>query len=312
VTTGKKISRRELLGLPAKAVAAAAAGALLAGCEERPKTHSFRLGLDTYTLHRSLTAKDPKNRRDLWGVLDQLDDLGLEGIQIDPSHFPGDDEKTLERLKSLVKPRGHYIEFGMGGWDMKRMEARIRLTAQFGGRALRTFCGSERNSQEELQNFIRWATPAFREAGKIAGAHGVHVAVENHGDFTSAQLKELLARVGHPRVGACLDTGNSLFRGEDPMECARTLAPYALSMHLKDWTMTRQQDGTPRWKEAVPGKGQIPVLEILRLVARYKSDLFIALESPVQPSEDEAETVAREWRHLVASARAAREMLKAL
>lgn len=328
MTSNGKTSRREFLAASLRGGAAMATGSVLgarvtqgsAAAGEEPKGtgtgrlrgHSFRLGLDTYTLHRSLTAEDPRNRKDLWWVLDHLDELGLKGLQIDPSHFPGDDDKILRKLESTVKPRGYYLEFGMGGWDVRRLEARIRLTARFGGRAVRTFCGSEKNSQAELKNFILWATPAFREAGKIAEDHGVDIAVENHGDFRSGQLKELLDRVGHPRVGACLDTGNSLFRKEDPIGCARALAPYTRSMHLKDWVTSWLPDGTMQWKEAVPGKGQVPLVEILRMVLRHRRDLYIALEVPVHPSNDETETVAREWRHLVASVAATRQILAGL
>ena len=40
--------------------------------------------------------------------------------------------------------------------------------------------------------------------------------------------------------------------------------------------------------------------------------LYIALEAPVRPSGDEAETVDREWRQFVANARVARELLAEL
>lgn len=314
-------SRRRFLTRTAAGVAAwAGLSSLIGGCDARLRgdrsatartSRRIRppLGLDTYTLHRSLTAKDPRNKRDLWWVLDQLDSHGLEGVQIDPSHFPGDDEATLGRLASVVRPRGHYLEFGMGGWDPKRLEQRIKLTARFGGRAVRTFCGGETSSPEEIANYLKWAPPALREAARAADQYDVNIAVENHGDLTAAQMKTLLDAVGHPRVGACLDTGNSLFRKEDPIECARILAPYVRSMHLKDWTMNFRPDGTPEWKEAVLGTGQVPVREVLQIATEATPGLYIALEAPVRPSSDEAETVEREWRQFVANARIARELL---
>lgn len=309
-------SRRRFL-----AGAAAWAGSLytFAGCSSRggsqpataPEgvTRRLRLGLDTYSLHQCLTAKDPRNRKDLWWVLDQLEPCALEGVQIDPSHFPGDDEKTLERLASVVGPRGHYVEFGMGGWDPTRLEHRGKLTVRFGGRAVRTFCGGETTSHEKIAEYIKWAPPALRQAAEAADRYGFDIAVENHGDFTSTQLKALLDAVDHPRVGACLDTGNSLFRKEDPIHCARVLAPYAKSMHLKDWTMSFRPDGTPEWKEAVLGTGQVPVKEMLRIAIEANPNLYIALEAPVRPSEDETETVDREWQFFKQNARVARELL---
>lgn len=262
-------------------------------------------------LHHSLTAKEDNHRLDFWDMLDKLDGLGLTGIQLDPSHYrllPGDDETALKRLDEVTRRKGYYVEFGMGGWDT-RLEERIRLTARFGGRAVRTFISDENCSVQDLVGWMRLAAPRLREAGRTASEHNVYIGVENHGDFTSVQLEEMLRLVDHPRVGACLDTGNSLFRKEDPLECAKRLAPWAVSMHLKDWFMSYDAQDRPHWREAPLGKGQVPVVEILRLVAKYHPDLYIALESPPRPLADEAETVKREWEHLTASAAAAREIL---
>jgi sugar phosphate isomerase/epimerase len=316
---GRPLARRGLLS-GAAGIACAGLWPALEGCSSftdkpSPSEHPAhrqtrpRLGLDTYTLHRCLTAKDPGNKKDLWWVLEQLESHGLEGVQIDPSHFPGDDEATLRRLASVVGPRGQYVEFGMGGWDPARLEQRGKLTARFGGRAVRTFCGGETCSEEKIANYLKWAPPALRQAAEAAERHGFDIAVENHGDFTSAQLKTLLDAVGHPRVGACMDTGNSLFRKEDPLKCAKTLAPYVKSMHLKDWTMAFRPDRTPEWKEAVLGTGQVPVRDILRIATDANPGLYIALEAPVQPSGDETETVSREWRQFESNARIARQML---
>lgn len=316
LTESVKLSRRDLLITVARSASVAAAPALL-GCSQRPQALSsqpalrsdVRLGLDTYTVHRCLAAKDPANRRDLWWLIDRLPELGCEGLQIDPSHFPGSEAAILDRLSSAVEPRGLFVEFGMGGWDPQRLAERIRLTARFKGRAVRTFCGDERATPQQIADYLRLAPPALREASRVADDYGVDIAVENHGDFTAAQLKELLDRVAHPRVGACLDTGNSLFRREDPVACARTLAPYVRSMHMKDWTMQHDDSGAPQWHEAVLGRGQVPVQEVLTIVLNERQDLYLALETPVRPGVDEAETIRREWNNAVANAAAARQIL---
>lgn len=312
------LTRRDLL----KATIQGSAGLAitsLGGCSRQqpaatqpaagPVSPGARLGLDTYTVHRCLTAKDPALRRDLWWLIDRLPELGLTGLQIDPSHFPGQDEPVLKRLAAAVAPREDYVEFGMGGWTVERLQERIRLTSRFGGRATRTFCGDERSTPEQIAFFLEAAPPALRQAADTAEQYGVDIAVENHGDLTGPQLKALLDAVGHPRVGVCFDTGNSLFRKEDPIECARILAPYARSMHLKDWHMAFDADGHAVWTEAVLGEGQVPIKEVVRIVLNEQPDLYIAVETPVRPGEDEAETVRREWSHTLASAQAARQIL---
>jgi sugar phosphate isomerase/epimerase len=268
-----------------------------------------RLGIDTYTLHRTLSAKDPMLRKDIWWVVEQLDELGVTGLQIDPSHFPGQEPMVLERLMTAMRPRDRYIEFGMGGWGVDRLTERIKLTARFGGKALRTFCGDEQSTPEQIQFFLDAAPPALREAGEVAEAYGVDIAIENHGDFTTAEMRTLIERTNHPRVGVCFDTGNALFRDEDPLASAEVLLPIATSMHLKDWNMARGPGGKHKWTEAVLGEGQVPIRDILARAVRTRPGLYIALETPVWPGDDEGETVAREWRHARACAKAARRML---
>lgn len=315
-------TRRTILKRSAGSLAAVFAGAAWPGCASFDRgpartsqkrvtvRHNARLGLDTYTLHRQLSAEDPSLRRDLWWVVDQLEPNGLTGLQIDPSHFPGTDADTLDRLYAVTVDRGHYVEFGMGGWDVKRMEERIKLTARFGGRALRTFCGGERDGPEKIEIYFKYAPGALAEAGKIAEDHNVDIAVENHGEFTSVQLRDLLEKADHPRVGACFDTGNSLFRKEDPLVAAKNLAPWTSSMHLKDWVMRFDDQGHPVWEERVLGQGEVPIAACLDIILAEKPDLYIALETPVSPSKDEAETVEREYEHFRACAAAARRILK--
>jgi sugar phosphate isomerase/epimerase len=311
----KDLSRRDFL---IGSAAAVGAGSMLTGCAGRkacvcPRDKvQWKLGLDTYMLHRSLTAKDPALRRDFFSMLDMLDEHGLDGVQIDPSHFPGDDAATLERIRSIVEPKGLYVEFGMGGWDPTRMEQRIKLTSQFGGRALRTFFSGENAKWEQLKEWMNYAEQPFKQIGDVAAKHNVWVAIENHGDFTGPQLRDFLERVNHPRVGACFDTGNSLWRKEDPIECAKALAPYAFSMHLKDWTMTFDAEDKPHWTENLLDTGQIPVTKVLKIVAAEQPELYVAMESPAAPGKNEKETVEREWKNFVACAKAADRIFKDL
>jgi sugar phosphate isomerase/epimerase len=271
----------------------------------------FKLGLDTYSVHHALSASDPDLKKDLLWLVDHLLELRLEGLQVDPSHFP-DDPETLDKLKSAIEVKGHYVEFGMGGWTVDRMKERIALTRQFGGKALRTFLGSENTSVEQLQQWMDLAVPAFKEVAPVAEEAGVYVAIENHGDFISEQMQAFIERIGHPYVGVCLDTGNSLFRKEDPLDCAKRLAPYTRSMHLKDWTMDFNEAGEPEWTGAVLGEGEVPVAEILKIVVgQAQNDLYIALENPIKATGSMKETVDHEWSHVRNSAEVALEMLHA-
>jgi sugar phosphate isomerase/epimerase len=60
------------------------------------------------------------------------------------------------------------------------------------------------------------------------------LAIENHIDYTSAEIEEILERVGSEVLKVNLDTGNTLRLMEDPVAAARRLGPYTVATHTKD------------------------------------------------------------------------------
>jgi 3-oxoisoapionate decarboxylase len=74
----------------------------------------------------------------------------------------------------------------------------------------------------------------LKESVKIARGHGVVLAIENHIDYTSAEILEILERVGLDALKVNFDTGNTLRMMEDPVAAARRLGPYTVATHTKD------------------------------------------------------------------------------
>jgi sugar phosphate isomerase/epimerase len=73
---------------------------------------------------------------------------------------------------------------------------------------------------------------ALRRAHARARAHGLTLALENHGDVDAGELQALLVAV--PGLTVCLDTANALRVGDDPVALARALAAHVSMVHLKD------------------------------------------------------------------------------
>jgi hypothetical protein len=76
--------------------------------------------------------------------------------------------------------------------------------------------------------------------------------------------------------------------------------------------MTFLENGEPHWVENDLYSGEAPIEMILRIIKTAKPSLAAALENPVQPGKDEAETVRREWRHFQTSTRQAHRLFKSL
>ncbi|NIP98949.1 MAG: TIM barrel protein, partial [Akkermansiaceae bacterium] len=91
---------------------------------------------------------------------------------------------------------------------------------------------------------------------------GFKLAFENHNDWRTEELLDLLNRLESEAVGATFDFGNNLALLEDPHEVCEALAPFILSTHVKDMGVEAHEDGF-LLSEVPLGDG---VLDLKRLV----------------------------------------------
>lgn len=103
----------------------------------------------------------------------------------------------------------------------------------------------------------------LREARRAADA-GLTLAVENHQDFGSEELLELVGAAGE-NVGIVLDTGNPFAVGEDPVAFTRRVAARIRHVHLKDYRAQFTDEGYRLIRCAV-GDGGVPFEEMMALV----------------------------------------------
>lgn len=91
---------------------------------------------------------------------------------------------------------------------------------------------------------------------------GVRLLVETHDAFLrGADLAALLTEAdAGPRVGAVWDALHPWRAGEDPADTARHLLPWLGELQIKDAA------APDRLTPLVPGKGAVPLAEVLRLV----------------------------------------------
>ena len=113
-------------------------------------------------------------------------------------------------------------------------------------------------------------TKACRTIATKGAAVGVRTSIENHGLFLAPawRVEQLLASVQHPNFGVTLDLGNLLWAPQDLVASTRSLAPYAVTVHVKDFK--RPSDDPAAWPtypggpKALPvalGEGNLPLVE---------------------------------------------------
>lgn len=118
---------------------------------------------------------------------------------------------------------------------------------------------------------------ALSKISERALEYGLELGIENHADLTARELVEVIHDVDAPNLGVCFDIANAIRVGDDPLVAARTLAPYATVMHVKDVQthVTFELSGPP----SVPlGTGSLPVREALEIVVEQRPDVWLLVE----------------------------------
>lgn len=170
--------------------------------------------------------------------------MHVEGIAAPPA----DDRAGLERFAAEMA-------------TARACGAAVVRTVLLGGRRYETF-----DRPEEYPAFAKRAAAMLRRAEPSARKHGVRLAVENHKDFRTDELIDLLKGISSEFLGVCVDTGNNLALLEDPPGTVEALAPLALTVHLKDMGVEEYPDGF-RLAEVPLGQG---ILNLKAVVAALR------------------------------------------
>jgi len=134
--------------------------------------------------------------------------------------------------------------------DAKRF---IDLAAALGAPNVRVFGNKMEGPREQVLDRV---ASGLHELGTYAGARGVTVMIESHGDFTdSPTLSEIFTRADSPYVGLLWDAHHTFVSGkEDPQFTVEKLGRYIRHTHLKDSVPT--PDGR---RYVLTGRGEVPV-----------------------------------------------------
>jgi sugar phosphate isomerase/epimerase len=146
-------------------------------------------------------------------------------------------------------------------------------------------------------------TRMFQTAAKEAAKQGVKLADENHIDFNSDEMLQLIQDVNSPYFGINFDTGNFMRVMDDPVAGMKKLARYTFATHVKDLKPMKGEPVTSwHFFACTPtGDGFVDNLALAKLLkeAGYKG--FLAMEIDfLHPdyADDEDAAVARSVKEL--------------
>jgi sugar phosphate isomerase/epimerase len=150
------------------------------------------------------------------------------------------DELGMYLEGSIVPPRNDA--------DLDRFEAEVRTAKEAGADVLRTvMLGGRRyevfQTADEYRAFKERSWASLQLAAPVVARHKVRLAVENHKDYRTDELVGLMRRLKNDFVGVTVDTGNNIALLDDPHDTVKALAPWAMSIHLKDMAVKESADG---------------------------------------------------------------------
>jgi 3-oxoisoapionate decarboxylase len=126
------------------------------------------------------------------------------------------------------------LEAGRNEAAWREMNDHIPEACHLGADIMRIVASSLKFRYEPHAPQIEALVKMLRESVKIARDNNVVLALENHIDYTSAEIHEILERVGSDHLKVNFDTGNTLRMMENPVAAARRLGPYTVATHTKD------------------------------------------------------------------------------
>ena len=120
---------------------------------------------------------------------------------------------------------------------------------------------------------------------------GMTLGLENHCDYRGYECAAMLKKANRPNMLAQLDSGNAFTVFEDPIDCARAMAPWVASVHLKD--VKAVPNAGPEWRssrtETVPlGDGHVDNVEVCRILQELAPDArnLALLTEPLFPGPE--------------------------
>ena len=272
----------------------------------------LKLALFSYSYHLAFGAHEvfqPKVKMDLYQLLDKAKLMGLDGIQIDPVHLRSYEDEYIDSLRAYARERELYLEYGITGVEEAHLLRHLEVAKRLGAAVMRTYIGfNPRDNRIDIQHEVDSAVKALNGVKDAAERNGIKIAVENHCDLKTDELRDLIERVDSPFVGVCVDLGNFMIHLENPVESVRKLAPYIVNTHFKDYAFSMENWGFKAFGVAL-GDGVIDLKSILSILVEDSRLDRITLEIPVEKEATEEETLRKEDNVVRTSVRYAREVL---
>jgi sugar phosphate isomerase/epimerase len=288
----RPVTRRDFLGsmaagsllaaAPAAAVAAGPQAAASAGGDAAaiPKRTAMGLAADSFQSIRFSTPERLLPADRLMEIAAKFGAAGAQGgmVQIDFD--------WARRMREMKERLGLYLEIQTfipkDGEDPSVFEHAVRVAKDAGATSLRAVCLLGRR-YEMFETLADWkaAVAAFHRqiaaAVPVVEKHRMPLGIENHKDWRLDEQLALLKQYSSEYLGVTLDTNNNLSLLDDPMGTIEQLAPYTVTVHLKDTAFQEYEHGF-LLSEVPLGEGMLDMKRVVETIRRARPDVHLSLE----------------------------------
>ena len=253
----------------------------------------MRLGISTYTYTWAVGVPGqlPLNPLSAYGLIDKARSLKIECVQIAdnlPLHQFSNEE--LLRLSEYAISSHIGVEIGTRGLTEENVKTYITIARKFFSPILRIVIDAPGHapSLEEALAVLKKMIPLLKE-------NKIKLAIENHDRFKAAEFAYLVENSDPAWVGICLDSVNSMGAGEGIAEVVKTLAPYTINLHIKDFCIRRVSHKMGFVIEGTPaGKGMLDIPAIVSRMNENTSCQSAILELWTPPEGAIDQTILKE------------------
>jgi 3-oxoisoapionate decarboxylase len=275
-----------------------------------------KVGIDSYCYHRYFgdvypDQKDPGTRWTFHDFVRRAGELAVDGVSLESCFFDSLDAAYLADMKSVLDEHGlervlawghpDGLEGGRSEKAWRDMNALIPKAECLGAGIMRLVASSLMFRNEPHGPQLDAIVGMLKESVKIAADCGVVLAIENHIDYTSSEILQILERVDSDRLKVNFDTGNTLRMMEDPVAAATRLGPFTVATHTKDLDACRHVR-PEEWFffSSVPvGTGLIDMPGVVRALQASGYTGMLAVESDHhKDQQDEDALVAQSVAYL--------------
>lgn len=246
-----------------------------------------RIGICTFSCHQHWKAVGAKHAgvkfTDALSFYRYARELGAEGVQT-PLR-PAEPAVAKQMREQVEKDGGYYegeLRLPKNESDLATFEKDVQLAREAGATVARAVFTSGRRYEvfKTLADFRAFQAQTEKTLALIEPVlrkHQLKVAIENHKDHTADELAALMKRTSSEWIGVLVDTGNNLALLEEPQAVIETLAPFALSVHLKDMAVQASDDGF-LLSEVPLGTGMLDLPRIITTLRKANPALVFNLE----------------------------------